>query len=242
MKVSKSKIAGKTTTATDTTANAAAADGPKLNAAGPTPPQTPAEINPFELEGLVIKPSYKNPTGMVASALAIPVKDKGGTATFFMVHPDPQYAQELFAIKWSEEGEDRGGDWYIVHPNVAALIETDPNLKRVKTYYCISQTGHEFLVVVPVGDGAKGDVYATKHAVFEAARSRYLKMYWVSGAKQWGYTYAEEGDRGPDVPPAWTEEIYLSILKRGFKSAKQDRYINTPDHFVMKAIRGIRPC
>jgi hypothetical protein len=218
-----------------------AADEPKLSGAGPTPPQTPAEINPFELEGLVIKPAYKTPTHMGVSPLAISIKDKAGPATFFMVHPDPAYAQELFVIKWSEEGEETRGDWYVVHPNVAATIENDPALKKAKIYYCISQTGHEFLVVVPVADGSKGDVYASKHAVFEAARSRYLKMYWVSGNKQWAYTYAEEGDKGPDIPPAWTEETYLSILKRGFKSTKQDRYINTDGHFVMKAMRGIRP-
>lgn len=224
-----------------TTKKVKAADEPKLSGAGPTPPQTPAEINPFELEGLVIKPAYKSATHMVASSLAIPVKDKAGPATFFMVHPDPAFAQELFVIKWSEEGEETRGEWYVVHPNVAAIIENDPALKTAKIYYCISQTGHEFLVVVPTADGSKGDVYASKHAVFEAARLRYLKMYWVSGSKQWGYTYAEEGDRGPDIPPNWTEETYQSILKRGFKSTKQDRYINTDSHFVMKAMRGIRP-
>jgi hypothetical protein len=217
------------------------ANEPKPSGAGLTPPHKPAEINPFELEGLVIRPTYKSPTHMVASSLAIPVRDKAGPATFFMVHPDPAYAQELYVIKWSEDGEETRGDWYVVHPNVAKIIEGDPALKAAKIYYCISQTGHEFLVVVPVGDGGKGDTYASKHTVFEAARSRYLKMYWVSGAKQWQYVYAEEGDKGPDVPPAWPEESYQSILMRGFKSAKQDRYVNTNDHFVMKAMRGIRP-
>jgi hypothetical protein len=222
--------------------DAKTADEPRLSGAGPTPPQpTPAEINPFELEGLVIRPSYKQATHMVHSALSIPVKDKAGPATFFMTHPDPAYAQELLALKWAEDGEETRGEWYIIHPNVAKTIEDDPALKAVKVYYCVSQTGHEFLVVVPVGDGGRNDVYASKHTVFEAARSRYLKMYWVSGSKQWAYTYAEEGDKGPDIPPNWTEEGYLSILKRGFKTAKQDRYINSNDHFVMKAMRGIRP-
>ena len=221
--------------------NVKAANEPKLSGAGPTPPQTPSEINPFELEGLIIRPSYKAATHMVTSVLSIPVKDKAGPATFFMVHPDPAYSQELFALKWSEDGEETRGEWYIVHPNVANLIEDDPALKVVKVYYRVSQTGYEFLCVVPCGDGGKNDAYAPKHAVFEEARSRYLKMFWVSGAKQWQWKYAEEGDKGPDVPPTWTDEGYLSVLKRGFKMAKQDRYINLADHFVMKAMRGIRP-
>jgi hypothetical protein len=157
-----------------------------------------------------------------------------------MTHPNPEYAQELHVLKWSDEGEETRGDWYVVHPNVARTIEGDPMLKSARIYYCISQTGHEFLVVVPVGDGGKSDVYASKHTVFETARSRFLKMYWVSGAKQWVFTYAETD--GPETPPAWTDESYLSILKRGFKSPKQDRYINTTDHFVIKALRGIRTC
>jgi hypothetical protein len=219
------------------------ADEPKLNAAGPTPPQKPSGINPFELEGLIIQPAYKATTGMVKSTLAIPVRDKAGSATFFMTHPDPTYAPPLFALKWSEEGEETRGDWYVVHPNAAKAIEDDQALKAVRIYYNISQTGHEFLVVVPIGDGEKKDVYASKHAVFEAARSRYLKMQWVSSAMQWQHTHAaKENDSSPDVPPAWTEESYQSILKRGFATAKQDRYIGASDHYVLKALRGIRPC
>jgi len=188
-------------------------DEPKLNAAGPTPSQTPAEINPFELEGLVVRPAYKTPTGMVTSPAAIPVKDKAGPATFFMTHPNPEYAQELHVLKWSDEGEETRGDWYVVHPNVARTIEGDPMLKSARIYYCISQTGHEFLVVVPVGDGGKSDVYASKHTVFETARSRFLKMYWVSGAKQWVFTYAETD--GPETPPAWT---HLGVSLSGLDS------------------------
>jgi hypothetical protein len=214
----------------------------KLNAAGPTPPQKPGEINPFELSGLVIQPAYKSPTGMVKSTLAIPIKEKASPGTFFMTHPDPTYAPPLFALKWGD-GEDTSGDWYVVHPNVAKAIEGDPMLKAVRIYYCVSQTGHEFLVVVPIGDGGAKDGYASKHAVFEAALSRYVKMTWVRGAMQWQYTYAEkENDSSPDVPPAWTNESYQEILKRGFHTMKQDRYIGTPDHYVLKALRGIRPC
>src|ERR1019366_5463462 len=103
---------------------------------------------PFELEGLIIQPAYKATTGTVKSTLAIPVRDKAGSATFFMTHPDPTYAPPLFALKWSEEGEETRGDWYVVHPNAAKAIEDDQALKAVRIYYNISQTGHEFLVVV----------------------------------------------------------------------------------------------
>jgi hypothetical protein len=110
--------------------NSEAAGGkPKLSAAGPTPP--PAEINPFELEGLVVRPAYKTPTGMVTSPAAIPVKDKAGPATFFMTHPNPEYAQDLHVIKWADEGDETRGEWYVVHPNIARTIEDDPVLKLV---------------------------------------------------------------------------------------------------------------
>jgi hypothetical protein len=200
----------------------------------------PAAINPFELEGLVVRPAYKAPTGMITSLAAISVRDKAGPATFFMTHPDPEYAQDLQVIKWADEGDETRGEWYVVHPNIAHAIEDDPVLKLAKIYYCISQTGHEFLVVVPVSDGSRSDVYASKHTVFEAARSRFVKMHWTSGAKQWVFKYAETD--GPEAPPIWPDESYQSILKRGFNSAKQDRYINTFDHYVIKALRGIRPC
>ena len=221
-------------------AKAAAADSPKLSAAGgSTSPQKPADINPFELEGLVVRPAYKSPTGMITSTQAIPVRDKAGPATFFMVHPNPEYAQDLYVIKWSDEGDETRGEWYVVHPNVARTVEDNPLLKLARIYYCISQTGHEFLVVVPLFSGSKSDTFSSKHAVFEAARSRFLKMHWVSGAMQWVYTHAETD--GPETPPSWTDESYQSILMRGFKSPKQDRYINSTDHEVMRSMRGLRP-
>jgi hypothetical protein len=214
-------------------------DDLKLNAAGPTPPQKAADINPFDLAGLVVKPAYKTPTGMVTSMMAIPVRDKMGSASFFMTHPNPEYAQELYVLKFSEDGEETRGEWYVVHPNVAAAIGDDPALRVAKLYYCITQTGHESIVVVPVGDGGARDVYASKHAVFEAARSRFVKMRWTGGAMQWVYTYAETD--GPEPPPNWPDESYQSILKRGFKSPKQDRFVDAIDHYVAKALRGIRP-
>jgi hypothetical protein len=201
-------------------------------------PSKPSEINPFELSGLVIRPAYKNPTGMITSPSAIPVRDKAGPATFFMTHPDPEYAQELYTLKWSDNDDGKDGEIYLVHPNIARIIEDDPLLKPAKIYYCISQTGGEFLAVVPTSS----EHYDTKHAVFEAARSRFLKMRWVKGVGQWVSTYAEkENDSSPETPPSWTEETYQSILLRGFNSVKQDRYIRTADHYVIKALRGIRP-
>jgi hypothetical protein len=215
---------------------------PSLSAAGPTPPSPkPSEINPFDLAGLVVQPAYKEPTGMVASATTLPVQDKAGPQTFFMVHPDPAYAQVLHVVKWHENGESSQGDWYVVHPSVVAAMPDERTFRQAKIYYCISQTGREFLVVVPMpSDNDKSDWIASKHACMEAAQSRFVKMNSNTNAGQWVYTYAQTD--GPEPPPAWPGESYMSILKRGFRSPRQDRYIATLDHYVVRALRGIRPC
>ncbi len=200
-----------------------------------------AEINPFDLASLVVQPAYKELTGMVASATTLPVQDKAGPQTFFMTHPDPEYAQVLYVVKWHESGESSQGDWYVVHPSVVAAMPEEPTFRQAKIYYCISQTGREFLVVVPMPRANdKGDWISSKHACMEAARSRFVKMNSNSNAQQWTYSYAMTD--GPEPPPAWSDESYMSILLRGFKSPRQDRYINTTDHFVVKALQGIRPC
>jgi hypothetical protein len=188
---------------------------PPKAAAAPSPPLKPSEINPFDLAGLVVRPSYKTATGMITSAAAIPVKNKAGPATFFMTHPDPEYAQELYVLKWSENGDEKDSEWYVVHPNAARAIEDDPILKSAKIYYCISQTGQEFLVPVPVSDSKGGD-FSSKHAVFEEARGRFLKMFWAGTT--WVTKHAETD--GPEPPPAWTEESYSSILKRGLPNGR----------------------
>jgi hypothetical protein len=212
---------------------------PSLNASGPTP--KPADINPFNLADLVVQPAYKEATGMVASATTLPVQDKAGPQTFFMTHPDPAYAQILHVVKWHESGEASQGDWYVIHPSVVAAMPDEPTFRQAKIYYNISQTGREFLVVVPMPrDNDKGDWITSKHACFEAARSRFIKMNSNSNAQQWVFLYAQTD--GPEPPPIWPTESYMSILMRGFKSPRQDRYINTTDHFVVKALKGIRPC
>jgi hypothetical protein len=213
--------------------------GGKAEAAAPDP--KPAEINPFDLESLVMVPAYKEPTGMVTSVATLPVQDKAGPQTFFMCHPDPQYSQILCVVKWHESDDPSKGDWYVVHPNVARAMPDEPTFRLAKIYFCISQTGKEFLVVVPMPrDNDKGDWISSKHACFEAARSRFIKMNSNTAAGQWVYQYAMTD--GPEPPPAWPTESYISILKRGFKSPRQDRYIATMDHYVIKALQGIRPC
>jgi hypothetical protein len=215
---------------------------PSLSAAGPTPPSPkPSEINPFDLASLVVQPAYKEPTGMVASATTLPVQDKAGPQTFYMTHPNPEYAQVLYVVKWHESGEYSQGDWYVVHPSVVAAMPDEPTFRKAKIYYCISQTGREFLVVVPMPrDKDKGAWITSKHTCFEVARSRFVKMNSNTNAGQWVYTYAQTD--GPEPPPAWPDESYMSILKRGFTSPRQDRYIATLDHYVVRALRGIRPC
>jgi hypothetical protein len=209
--------------------------------AAPPDPIPAAQINPFDLESLIMQRSYREPTGMVTSAATLPVQDRGGNQTFFMTHPDPAYAPVLCAVKWSESDEGSKGDWYVVHPSVARAMPDEPSLRLVKIYYCISQTGREFLAVVPMPrDNDKSEWIASKHACFEAARSRFIKMNSNTAAGQWVYQYAMTD--GPEPPPNWSTESYNSILKRGFQSPRQSHYINSMDHYVIKALQGIRPC
>ena len=201
----------------------------------------PAEINPFNLEELVVQPAYKTGGNMQTSAATIPVQDKGGPATFFMTHPDPQYAQIFWGIKWSESDEGSKGDIYIMHPSVQAAMPEEKLFRRYKIYVCCSQTGREFLVAAAMPEDTDKTLWlSSKHECLEAARSRYLKMFSNQAAGQWQYTYAETD--GPETPPNWSNEGYSRILMRGFKTPRQDRYIGTLDHFVIKALKGIRPC
>ena len=77
----------------------------------------PADINPFNLEELVVQPAYKIGSSMQTSAATIPVQDKAGPQTFFMTHPDPQYAQVFWGVKWHESANSSRGEYYD-HPPV----------------------------------------------------------------------------------------------------------------------------
>jgi hypothetical protein len=214
-------------------------DDKKVEAAAPDP--KPAEINPFRLEDLVVQPAYKAGVNMVTSAATIPVLEKPGPQTFFMTHPDPQYAQTLWGVKWHESEDPSRGEIYILHPSIQAAMQEEKTFRRYKVYYCQSQTGREFLVAAAMPeDGDKSLWLQSKHEGLEAARSRFLKMFSNQPAGQWQYSYAETD--GPETPPNWSQESYQSILMRGFRTPRQDRYIATLDHYVVRALKGRRPC
>jgi hypothetical protein len=117
--------------------------GGKVEAAAPAPDPKPAEINPFNLEELVVQPSYKVGVNMVTSAATIPVLEKPGPQTFFMTHPNPEYAQIFWGVKWHESEDPSRGEVYIMHPSVQAAMQEEKTFRRYKVYYCNSQTGRD---------------------------------------------------------------------------------------------------
>lgn len=207
---------------------------PQLNAAGPTP--KPSDINPFRLEHLVIRPAYKDAPDLVTSMATIPVLDKAGDQTFFMVHPNPEYAQVLLVIKFDADRE-----WYVVSPAVASALSDEKSIRMAKIYPCRSMTGKEFLVVAPMPRDTDSSLWlSSKHECMEAARSRFIRMRSNQEAGQWVQQYAKNAM--PEVPPDWGIESYESILLRGFKTPRQDRYVDTMDHPVVKSLEGIPLC
>jgi hypothetical protein len=215
----------------------------KTAAPAPAPAPVPkaGEINPFNLEELVVQPAYKLGVNMIVSAATLSVQEKPGPQTFFMTHPNPEYAQVIWGVKWHESEDPSRGEVYVMHPSVQAAMPEEKTFRRFKIYYCISQTGREFLVAAAMPEAGDKTLWLpSKHEALEAARSRFLKMYSNQPAGQWQYTYAESD--GPETPPNWTQETYQSILMRGFKTPRQDRYIATLDHHVIRALKGRRPC
>ena len=211
------------------------------NKAGATPDPKPAEINPFRLEDLVVQPFYKTGVNMVTSAATISVQEKPGPQTFFRTYPDPTYAQIFWGVKWHESEDPSRGEIYVMHPSVQAAMPEEKTFRRYKVYFCMSQTGREFLIAAAMPEDSDKTLWlSSKHEGLEAARSRFLKMFSNQPAGQWQWTYADTD--GPETPPNWSQESYQSILMRGFKTPRQDRYIQTLDHFVVRALKGRPPC
>jgi hypothetical protein len=141
-------------------------------------PDEAGGINPFNLEELVVQPAYKIGANMVTSAATLPVQEKPGPQTFFMTHPDPQYAQVFWGVKWHESEDPSRGEIYIMHPSVQAAMQDEKTFRRFKIYYCTSQTGREFLVAAAMPEAGDKTLWLpSKHEGLEAARSRFLKMF-----------------------------------------------------------------
>lgn len=161
----------------------------------------------------------------------IKVKTKPGPVEYFRIHPSPEYETQWSIYEWNSE-QDRQPYW--VAPGMEEDDDLIDHLRFCQVNLAINRRGSLFVLYAkyPLDDSPiTAQVWArTKLVCFDKAKRVWLKM---QGDRDTGsYNYVEaQGDLGE---PVWPSESFEDILRRAFK----DYLIDTPNHAVLKEIRG----
>jgi hypothetical protein len=123
---------------------------------------------------------------------------------------------------------------YFVLPAMEAYLQEQEELRTVQIVICRTLSGVLFLWPLPVHDGAGAarSHVTSARAVAKLALTEWTRMKWRRADNAYFAMQAE----GKHPPPVWPDRPFNELLKVGFG----DRIIDSPDHPVLKELRGIK--
>lgn len=209
-------------------------DGPETvssSANGPPntkPPAPSAAVpDPFDPESLRLTGDALAGIGVKKALLTVPVR-KPDRSWFVRTNPDPTHRYTTAAI---ELKDDREGT-YLVQRDLWPMLAAESMFRPIALFTAINRQGVIFLwtVKLPGADG-RADEWG-KSALEAADRSA---RQWVRVQANMALGAYEVWEANGDIPePEWPAQSFGDLLKIAFK----DRFISTPDHPVLRKLRG----
>ena len=180
--------------------------------------------DPFDLAKLRVSQDFLETTNVKKLLTTVPIR-KPAAQDFVRVHPSPQY-RELFAF--IELRDDR--EIYVA--NLAAVPELQTECFIATLFTAINRTGVLFLwpVRVPATDGRANDWHVSAATAAQQAMARWIRV--KSNMSLRAYEIFQAESAIPD--PVWPDLSFSEITRIAFK----DRLITSPDHPVIKRLRG----
>jgi hypothetical protein len=180
----------------------------------------------FDLEALKVTGVIETPVEVKRVITHIPIR-KPANHWFIRCHPGSEYAQHLLTIEWKVENQ-----FYVVHPALLEALRTE----RLCVFRALIPyvTGNGELLIWPIRiPGADGRIDDYNRSALEHADRARREWVNIQANRELGcYDFRPAtGDLGDPKFPAMTpEQMYEIALK--------DRIIASPDHVILKKLRG----
>jgi hypothetical protein len=152
---------------------------------------------------------------------------KPDRAWFVRVHPDEAYSLQTAVIELKEERET-----YLVAPDLWPGLAGEATFGARALFTAINRQEVVFIwpVRLPGPDGKLDEWSRTALAAAQLARTRWVR---VTANMALGAYDVWEG--GADLSePKWPDTPFGDLLRVAFR----ERYIDTPDHPVLRRLRG----
>lgn len=198
---------------------------PKLEAMPPAPPiENAVSSDPFALSKLRLPQSFLASTKVKKLLNTVPV-GKPGPQTFFRVHPAPNYREAMAFLELKDERET-----YLVNLEEVPELESECFAAMLYTYMTRGGVLSMWPVRLPAADGRALDWHTSAMDGATEAMSQWVRIKSNMDLRAYE-TFVSEGSI-PD--PKWPDLTFEQIYRIAFKT----RLINTPDHPVIKRLRG----
>lgn len=191
-----------------------------------TTSQPTSPPDPFNPAALRLGSDYSAGLGVKKVLTTIPNR-KPGNSEWFRVRPGAEWQLQT-AVLEVEKGVERAT--YLVNPSLWPDLSGE--IKPALLLLCVNRAGDVFLwrVKLPGADGRSNTWTDSALQIAKAAETTWCRM--VSDTSNGIYTHYEPAVALPD--PKWPDLSFGSILKTAFR----DRMIDTPDHPVLRELRG----
>jgi hypothetical protein len=183
--------------------------------------------DPFDPARLRLSHDYLTAAGVKKLLTTVPVR-KPSKEWFVRCHPDPAYRIETCVIELKEDG----GETYLVDPSLWPELAGESTFSPRALITSVNKQNTVFLwpVRLPGPDGRHDD---WSKSALEAAI--YATGTWVRVQANMSLgAYEVFQATGSLADPEWPVLPFNELLRIAFR----DRFINTPDHPVLKRLRG----
>jgi len=191
-----------------------------------TPPARPVPPDPFDPSSLRLGSDYAEGLGVRRVISTIPVR-KPNKSEWFRVRPGDAWRLTT-AVLEIERGVDR--KTFLLAPALRSDWSGEVSIAVLLT--CVNRSGDLFLwrIKLPGPDGRSNTWTDSAIQIATAAESTWCRM--VSDTANGHYTHFEPTAALPE--PKWPEMTFGAMLKIAFR----DSMIDTPDHPVLRELRG----
>lgn len=184
--------------------------------------QVPNAANTLSVAALRLPQDFGSAAGVKKVLTTIPFRKPSGQV-FFRIHPTWRLNAAILQLK--DDGEN-----YVVAPNLFAELTQDVRAKTV--YTGVTREGNVFLwpVNLESEDGRLDSWSQSARKAAEMAERSWVRM--VANRSIGAYdVYEATGQLGE---PCWPEMTFDDVAKLAFR----DRFIDTSNHPILKALRG----
>jgi hypothetical protein len=195
---------------------------PKLNLVSTTDAPTP---DPFDLDALRLDQKFAETAGVKKLLLTVPVH-KPKPQDFVRVHPSPAFRADFPVIELKEDRET-----FIVAPGLVGGLAAE--IVPMSLFTAANRQGVVFLWPVRLPD-PNGRQQEWRRSLREAVDTAVGQWVRVKANMSLG-AYEVATAASAMVEPEWPEATFQDLIKLAFR----DRLIDTPDHPVIKRLRGL---